>query len=126
MPYRLHVVKTTDFVRFDGRGNPDMIESRRALEKLAKACLDSGADCALLDVRDVNSSLALADLYTLISAFNAMGFRKQHRLALLHRYNSTEKAEFFAMCANERGWNVRAFDNYEEAMEWFATEQEVS
>jgi hypothetical protein len=125
VPYKLHVVKTTDFVRFDARGNPDVEESRRALEKVASACADSGANCALLDVRDVYSTLPLADLYRLITSFNDLGFRREHRLAILHRYSGSQRADFFAMCASTRGWNVRAFDNYEEAMEWFETEQEV-
>lgn len=126
MPYKLHVVKTTDFVRFDGKGKPDLTESRRALEKVAKACVESGSNCALIDVRDVYSTMELADLYNLISAFHAMGFRPEHRLAILHRYSGSEKADFFAMCASTRGWNVRAFDNFEEAIEWFGTEQELS
>lgn len=126
MPYKLHVVKTTDFVRFDGRGNPDLVESRRALEKIATACVDSDCNCALIDVRDVYSTLEFTDLYNLIAAFNAMGFRREHRLAILHRYSGSERADFFAMCAATRGWNVRAFDNFEEAMEWFAAIEKLN
>jgi hypothetical protein len=125
MAYNLQVVKTSDFVRMDGKGNLDLVESRRALERIAKTCIERGASCALLDVRKVHSDLKYEDLYTLITAFNAMGFRKDHRLAILHRYSGGEKADFFALCASTRGWNVRAFDNYEEAIEWFETEQSV-
>jgi hypothetical protein len=122
MKYNLHVIRTADFVRLDARGNPDLAETRRALEVVAKACIDRGANAALLDVRDARSDLRLVDLYGLVTAFPAMGFRREHRLAILHRYSGAERAEFFAMCAAERGWHVRAFDNYEEATEWFGTE----
>jgi hypothetical protein len=122
MNYKLHVIRTADFVRLDARGNPDLLETRRALEGVAKACVDRGANAALLDVRDVYSTLKLVDMYHLVTAFHAMGFRREHRLAILHRYSGSERAEFFALCAAERGWHVRSFDNYEEALEWFGTE----
>jgi hypothetical protein len=54
-----------------------------------------------------------------------MGFRPEHKLAILHSYNASEKSDFFAMCAAKRGWQVRSFDNYEEAIEWFGTEVSV-
>jgi hypothetical protein len=124
--YNLHVIRTADFVKLDAHGNPDLPESRRALERLAKACIDRGTNAALLDVREVYSTLKLVDVYSLVSAFHTMGFRREHRLAILHRYSASERAEFFAMCASERGWHVRAFDTYEEALEWFGTEIPVS
>ena len=125
MAYNLRVVKTSDFIRYDGRGQTDRVRSRRILERIAKACVDSEMNCALLDVRDLHSHLELKDLYSLINAFKDMGFRREHRLAILHSYRGTHKADFFAMCASARGWNVRAFDSFEDAMEWFATEQEI-
>ena len=73
---------------------------------------------ALLDVRDLYSSATLNDLYMLAHAFHEMGFRQDHRLAVLHRYNSAERADFFAMCAQDRGFDVGAFDNFEDAIDW--------
>ena len=125
MGFNLQVVKTNDFVRFDGHGKLDLEQSRRALERLATACVTSGANCALLDVRDMRTELGLVDFYNLISAFHAMGFRHNHHLAVLHRYNGGDKAEFFALCASSRGWNVRAFDEFEHAVEWFESSCEV-
>jgi len=119
MPYNLQIVKPSDFVRLDAKGQTDVEETRRILKSVAKACVDRGIDRALLDARDVPPSLTLSDLYSLAVSFREMGFYQDHRLAILHRYTATERAEFFAMCASERGWNVRAFDNYEEAIEWF-------
>ena len=125
MPYTLHVVKTSDFIRYDGRGRIDPLRSRKLLERIAKACVDSGINCALLDIRGMHGSLAVKDLYGLVNAFKEMGFRHEHRLAILHTYTGAERADFFAVCASSRGWNVRAFENFEEAMDWFATEQEL-
>jgi len=123
MPQNLQIVRPSDFVCLDAQGKPDLAASERALSAVAKACVDRGIDCALLDVRNVQSNLGLVDLYQLVKAFDAMGFQPNHRLAVLHRYSGGEGAEFFAICASMRGWNVRAFDNFEEAIEWFSVSQ---
>jgi len=125
MANNIHVVKTNDFVRLDAHGKVNLAESRRILSEVAKTCFSRGVNCGMLDVRDLQPSLSLSDLYTLVWAFKEMGFTHAHRLAVLHRYESTERAEFFAMCAESSGWHVRAFDEYEEAMEWFQKEDAV-
>src|SRR6476646_9988143 len=121
MGYNVHVVKSSDFVRLDARGRLDLAESRRVLSEVARECVRRGIDQALLDVRDLYTDLKLADVYSLARAFQEMGFRRTDRLAVLHRYNSAEKAEFFALSAVDRGWDVRAFDNFEDAIEWFGS-----
>jgi hypothetical protein len=121
MPYNLHIVKTSDFIKLDAQGKTDVKRSHDVLAGLAKACVDRGVDCALLDVRDMKASLKLTELHTLAMAFREMGFRERHRLAVLHRVDGGERAEMFAMFASDRGWNVQAFDNYELALEWFSS-----
>ncbi|HEY1922443.1 MAG TPA: hypothetical protein VGG44_06730 [Tepidisphaeraceae bacterium] len=126
MPYSLHIVKTNDFIRLDPTGEFNLTESRRALSGLARQCVESGINCALLDVRDMEKeSLTMAEVYTLAMAFREMGFGKNHRLAVLHRYRSGERSEFFAITAQDHGWNVQAFEDYKEALDWFATEWQV-
>lgn len=126
MPYDLHIIKTKDFIRFDGHGHVAVDESHRVLANLAKTCVERGIDCALLDIRDIRSKLPLADVYRLARAFQEMGFQKHHRLAILHRYDASERAALFAMLASARGWNVRAFDEYEDAIQWFAEERLIT
>src|SRR4051794_17192417 len=120
MTCNIEIVKTSDFVKLDPEGHFDFEASRGVLASLAKACIDRGINCALLDVRDIHGDLSTTELYTLARTFQDMGYRREHRLAVLHRLFGT-KAEIFATFAAERGWNVRAFDSYEEAMEWFTT-----
>jgi hypothetical protein len=121
MPYNLHIIKTSDFVKLDATGRLDLKQSRDVLAGLAKLCINRGIDCALIDVRDIRSPLSVSDLYTLAKTFNETGFHEKHRLAVLHRYNAGEKAELFAMFASSRGWHVAAFEDYEHAIEWFSS-----
>ena len=121
MPCSLHIVKTRDFVRLNADGHFDFEASKRVLANVARACLERGVDCVLIDIRDAERSLKIEELYRLAQAFQEVGFRHNQRLAVLHRYGAAERAEIFAMFAHARGWNVRAFDHYEEAIEWFTS-----
>jgi hypothetical protein len=131
MPHSVEVVRTSDFVRFGGNKKVDLVQTRRSLMNIAKLCVDLSIDCALLDIREMSSDLTPVDLYELATAFPEMGFHKGHKLAILHRASGGERVEFFAMnpaaraeffaaCAADAGWQVKAFDDYEEAMDWFA------
>src|SRR5579872_6045479 len=133
MPLNLQIIRTSDFIRHNSQGEYDQEETRAVLCKVAKACIESGIDCALIDVRDARSDMKLDDVYELVLSFKEMGFQKKHRLAILYRSSGSEhveffamrpgeRAEFFARCAAEKGWNVRAFDDYGQAMEWFGAE----
>lgn len=124
MPYDLHIVKTSDFVRLDAHGKPDLEQSRNVLASIAKTCMERGVLCALLDVRDLYSSFTTNDLYRLVQAFREVGFQEKHRLAILHRFRS-ERAEIFTTFAADEGLNVRGFEDYGEAIEWFAEQESL-
>ena len=80
-----------------------------------------GLDRAILDCRQVEGMLSTTDLYRLATTFHEAGFQPDLRLAVLHRTNRIDRADFFAMCATNRGWNVRAFDTFEDAFEWLTS-----
>ncbi|MDB5290091.1 MAG: hypothetical protein JWL69_1332, partial [Phycisphaerales bacterium] len=130
MPYNLHIIRTGDFIQMDDKGGFDVEGSKKALAKLARSCVESGTMNALLDVRDAKSDLDFNDVYKVAEAFKEMGFRKSHRLAVLYRSKAGARveffskpgarAEFFAQCAADKGWNVRAFDDYEQAIDWLS------
>ena len=136
MPFNLQIIRPSDFIRLNGKGEYDQEETRTALRNIATTCILSGIDRAMIDVRDARSDMQMEDLRELAMKFKEMGFRKHHRLAILHRSTSGERveffamrpgerAEFFAMCASQSGWNVQAFDDFERAMEWLGSASSV-
>jgi hypothetical protein len=125
MPCNLHIVRAGDFVRLDAHGELDSDASGKILRTIAKTCIDRGIDNALLDVRNFYSNVTIAQLHDLTRTFYEMGFREKHHLAVLHRYRGGKKAELFAMFAESHGWNVRAFDLFEDAIEWFSEDEQV-
>lgn len=116
----LHVIKSREFVRVGAHGQIDWDQSRAGLAKLARLCVERKVDHAMLDVRDVYSDLNYEQLAALAWTFKDAGFKDHQRLAVLYHEDPEAQARLFVACAAERGWNVRAFDDFEEAVEWLA------
>lgn len=121
MPYDLHVIRAGDFVRLQAGGRVDFEGSKRVLAGMAEAMIRRGLGRAVLDVRGVEGMLTISELYALASAFPEAGFRREHRLAVVHRATRIDRADFFATCATNRGWNVASFDMFEDAITWLST-----
>ena len=118
MPYDIRVVPGRDFLRLDANGRVNLDQSRQILSDIARECAASGTTRILLDTRQAESTMTEKDLYLLASAFGELGFQYHHRLAILHRPMNFDRAEFFAMCARTRGWQVDAFGSFEDAFNW--------
>jgi hypothetical protein len=126
MPCDIEVIHAGDFMKVGAHGRYDLASSRRALANLAATMLNRGFDRALLDLRDVASNaLSATELFSLASTFKEAGFEHRHRVAVLHRYDRMGNADFFAMVVAEKGFNVRAFDSFEDAFLWLAEVEAV-
>jgi hypothetical protein len=122
MPLDLQIIRASEFIRLGAKGRVDVKESREILTEIARACRKRGIDRALLDVRALHIGpkpvFSLQDLARLVSTFHELGFRKEHRLAVLYSADPHHRARLFAFLSNLHGWQVRAFDQFEEAIVW--------
>jgi hypothetical protein len=79
----------------------------------------------LIDSRAVEVPLSMPELYFVASALVEVGFPHSVWVAILPRPDRFDRAEFAALCAENRGWNARPVRSYEEAMEWFGRTEHV-
>jgi hypothetical protein len=119
-PTELHVIRFREFVRLDAHGQLDMAESHEALSRLAQMCRKRGLERALLDGRDIHAQLTPDDIAALVRDLAEMGFTRNQRLALLHKGDPHRRAALFALIAKLRGWKIRAFGSFEEAVDWLS------
>ena len=128
MPIELQIIRAQEFVRVGTKGKADLQASKEALAKLAAACLKRSINQALLDLREVHLGpkpvFTPKDLAVLVNTFPESGFTHQQRLALLYRSDPHRRARMFAFLAILHGWNVRAFDDYEAALNWLSGAQQ--
>jgi hypothetical protein len=122
MPLNLQIIRASEFIRLGAKGRVNVMESQEILAEIARACRKRGIDRALLDVRAVHIGpkpvFSIQDLAKLVSTFHELGFRKEHRLAVLYSADPHHRARLFAFLSNLHGWQVRAFHEFEEALVW--------
>jgi hypothetical protein len=118
VPARVKVIHGRDFIRAQPEGVLQIEDSLRLLLEIAAAAADLKEHDVVLDMRHVDSQLSAADLWTLsqkLAEYRNVFTRKTAVLCPLERF---DKARFFAMSAENQGFNIRAFTAYESAMEW--------
>jgi hypothetical protein len=73
------------------------------------------SDCILLE-----NKASIFDIYNLPKVYDEIGASRLNRLALLIKADSPDAAvfRFYETACRNRGWNVKVFTNYDEAMAW--------
>lgn len=127
MPLELQIIRAAEFVRLGAEGYFDLAASKAALAKLARACRKRGIDRALMDLRALRPGpkpvFSPADLAALLDTFREIGFTRELRLAVLYHSDPHRRARLFSLLGVMRGWNIRAFGDYERAILWLSEEQ---
>jgi hypothetical protein len=118
MPYDIRIVPGHEFIRLNAKGQLDLRATRQLLSDIAAKCCASRVDRILLDVRHVVADLQLIDLHELAMTFDDYDFQPYDRLAILHKKSSNGGAALFAQTAAKRGYQIRAFDDFERAFTW--------
>ena len=130
MPLVLQIIRAKEFIRVGPHGLLDLKASKAVLAQLAGGCRQRGIQRALLDLRQVqvgpSSLLTSVELVKLVETFHEIGFSQEDQLAVLYATDPHCGIGAFAFISNIQGWNVRAFDNYEEALGWLALVMEVT
>jgi hypothetical protein len=118
MPTKLIIIHANDFITVTGQGTLAFEESKKALVDIATAAGPLTDYEILLDTRKVRSHLSTTDLWHLAAELATLGLTFNCRTAVLCPLERFDDAEFFALCAHNRGFNVRGFLSFEEAMAW--------
>ncbi|HVV00300.1 MAG TPA: STAS/SEC14 domain-containing protein [Verrucomicrobiae bacterium] len=130
MSMELQIIRAADFIRLGPKGKIDLEISRRYLRNLAQACRRRGISRALIDIRAVEvpptPRLRPMDYSSLISAFGELGFSRSDRVAVLYSKDPHHGARMFAFIGKARGWQVRAFDDFETAIAWLSEKGEIA
>lgn len=128
MPLKLEIIRASEFVRVGPEGHFDLAASKAALAAVATACRKRGIQHAVIDLRALQPGpkpvFSPADLVELVNTFPSVGFTHQLRLAILYRSDPHKRARLFAFLSTLHGWNVRAFGDFEEALQWLSKKDE--
>lgn len=119
MKAEIKFVKTRDFIKTTASGQLNLEQSKKVLEEIARLNTPDVLHDILVDIRETEPGLSLSDIYELVTAVgnHRQAFRKKIAI-LLGAQHDFDKARFLEMCASNRGYNVNAFDDFEESVNW--------
>ncbi len=119
----IRVIRARDLIKANPEGPFDVEKYKQLLMDIASAAAPLGDYEILLDTRKAHVDISKADLFFLASELCKrpdMFARKTAGLCPLERF---DHAGFFALCAENRGCQVKAFTSFEDAIEWLTADR---
>jgi len=121
MPTNVKIIHARDFIRATPGGVLDLQASERLLLDVAQVSGRLPEVDLLLDTRNTMTVLSTADLWALAQKVAGTGAKSLRRTAVLCPAERFDYAQFFSLCGERHGLEIRAFLDYEHAMEWLVS-----
>jgi hypothetical protein len=118
MSTSVRVITSRDFIRATPDGVPDIKRAEDLLAEISRRGESLEDFEVLIDTRQVKGMLTAGELWYLSEQLAKYRRAFSRRTAVLCPVEKFDHTRFFALCAENHGLNVRAFDSYEDAMEW--------
>ena len=126
MPYNLKIVPSREFIRTNANGEFDLEGTKELFLSVFSKMKDIEASEVVLDVREAYSKMTAFDLYQLLSILDRVGNKESWKIAIVYRpKDDFDRAKFFELCAQNRGYQVGAFQIFEEAVAWLYPPHDV-
>lgn len=126
MATKIKIITAKDFLQITPEGIIDITTSRQILVDIAKTKHHPVDYELLVDFRETQGQLSALDMYQLASELCEYGdtFRRKAALLVLPGVNF-DRANFFKICSHNRGFSVNAFTDYEKAMRWVLSTEDL-
>ena len=118
MAAEVRIIPIKEFLRSDVSGALDLERSLSILRKLAEECKNHNVDRILIDTREATSNASMMDVWTLAKKLTHSELRAA-RLAVVNRpKDDFDRGAFLELCAVNRGYELKAFRDFEAAFTW--------
>jgi hypothetical protein len=122
MDLDIRIIQHQEFLKTTPRGEIDLEHSKRILLRLASLNKPPSNRDVLLDLRETTDKLSITDITFLVKLMIDHWDSFRNKLAILTQTGPRlELAKFMEEYAQNRGFRVAAFDNFEAAILWLAT-----
>ena len=117
MAVEVKIIPIKEFLRSDVSGNLDLERSLGLLRKLVEECKNHNLDRILIDTREATSNASMLDVWTVAKKLTHSGLRA--RVAVVNRpKDDFDRGAFLELCAVNRGYELKAFRDFEAAFTW--------
>ena len=119
MSYNITIVPAREFFRTKSSGEFDLDETRKACFAVFSKMKEAKVSEVLLDHRETSTQMTASDLLTLFRELHSGGFLKDRKIAIVnHPKSDFDRDKFFVACAQTKGYQIAAFQDFEEAVTW--------
>lgn len=118
---KLQIIKAGDFIESSPTGDLDLKGSKEGLAQIAALGSDLQEYTVLIDLREIKSQLTTSQIHELGTDLSQYGDTFRRKTAMLVRPDKDiVQAKFFEDVAQNRGFSVRIFTVFEEAIRWLS------
>jgi hypothetical protein len=127
MATKIKIITVRDFLEVTPDGIINISTSRQLLVDIAKAEHHPVDYDLLIDFRDTQWQMSVSNLYQLAAELCQHGdtFRRKVALLVLPGINFNP-ASFLETCSRNRGFSINAFTDYEKAIRWVLSAEDMS
>ena len=124
MPVDVRIIHTRDFLKTTATGTLDLAASRQMLLKIVSLIDRAGEYQVLIDLRQAEPRLSAAEIFDLGVAVAVEPAVRQSKIALLSPMKDEEKAHLMETVSRNRGAQLKAFTDYEQAITWLIMDKQ--
>ena len=126
MATKIKIITARDFLEVTPDGIINITTSKQLLVDIAKAEHHPVDHELLIDFRDTQFHMSVSDMYQLAAELCQHGdtFRGKVALLVVPGVNF-DHAHFFETCSQNRGFLINAFTDYEKAMRWVLSAEDL-
>ncbi|MBE2218612.1 MAG: hypothetical protein IAE90_10430 [Ignavibacteria bacterium] len=120
MPYKIAVSENRDYVLLDYFGNVSRDDLAGSISGCKKLYVETGISLFLADCTQMIAEHSILDIFSKVDSFQSLEMKKDFREAIIISKDSEskDKVNFYETACLNRGYNVRIFENKEEAVAW--------
>lgn len=122
MQLKIDIVDAADFIKTTPVGQLDIEASTAVLDRLCAVTAELDDYYVVIDLRRASSVMSVVDVWYLAQQLGkcAKTFRKNTAI-LLRETGNLDQAEFFELSAQNRGYKVQVFTDFEQAIRWLGS-----
>jgi hypothetical protein len=126
VPINVKIVPAREFIRTNANGEFDLEGTKELFLAVFSKMKEANASEVVMDLREATTKMTASDINELLSVLNQVGSWSTWKIAIVYRpKNDWDRAKFFELGAQNKGYRVGAFQVFENALTWLYPPHEL-
>jgi hypothetical protein len=126
VPIDVKIVPAREFIRTKANGEFDLEGTKELFLAVFSKMKETNVSEVVMDFREASTKLTASDINELLSVLNHVGSWSTWKIAIVYRPKEDwDRAKFFELGAQSKGYRVEAFQDFEKALTWLYPPHEL-